>query len=158
MARKTKYLEITAAGRDQGKTFFLAEMPARAAEKWAARAFLAVARSNVDVPPEIASQGVVGLAIVGLQKLMGASFHEIEPLMDEMMLCVSIAPNRSDPSVIRPATFDGDIEEVATLLQLRKEVFELHSGFTLADGVSTLKGAVSPTAQGGSQTTQTSPG
>ena len=45
MARKVEYITIDQEGRDQGKTFKITEMPALKAEKWATRAFLALAAS-----------------------------------------------------------------------------------------------------------------
>ena len=126
--RKTATVTITREGRDKGQVFVIEEMPASQAEKWAARAFIALAKSGVDVPEDIASAGFAGLAVLGLRALGGIDFALAEPLMDEMFQCIRIAES---PSFVRNLTED-DIQEVATRLQLRAEVFALHTGFSMA--------------------------
>jgi hypothetical protein len=134
MARQTKTVNITAKGRDKGKAFLLTEMPAAKAEKWAARAFLALAKAGVDIPENIASAGLAGIASVGLKALGGMDFPDAELLLDEMWTCIQIIPDPSRPEVVR-ALIEDDIEEVTTRLLLRKEVFTLHTSFftTAAD-------------------------
>lgn len=140
--RKTKTIVITEQGgkenRDKGKRFLITEMPALQAEKWAARAFLALAHSGVQIPDDIKSGGMIGLAFTGLQMLQGVRFEEAEPLMDEMLACIQIIPDPTNPEFTRPLQVnigDGDdIEEVSTLLLLRQEIFGLHTDFFL--GVS----------------------
>lgn len=127
--RKTATIAIEAPGRDSGKVFFIREMPATQTEKWAMRAFLALARSGVDVPPNIAEAGWAGIAAIGLKAFGGLGFADAEPLMDEMFACVQIIPDPTRPQVIR-ALIEDDIEEVATRLRLRREVFALHADFS----------------------------
>jgi hypothetical protein len=126
--RKTSTVTISREGRDQGKVFLLTEMPASQAEKWAARAFFALARSGVDVPEDIAEAGFAGIAVLGLKALGGIHFVDAEPLMDEMFACIRILPSAARPDIVRDI-HEQDIEEVATRLQLRMEVFNLHTGF-----------------------------
>jgi hypothetical protein len=128
MARKTEMVVIDAEGRDKGKTFIIREMPATQAEKWAMRAFLALAKSGVDVPEDVAASGLAGIAALGLRALSGLTFADAEPLMDEMFSCIQIMPDPTRPNVTRHLIED-DIEEVATRLRLRKEVLALHTGF-----------------------------
>lgn len=129
--------------RDAGKIYHLTEMPAAKAEKWAMRAFMALARSGFNVPEGIASLGIIGVFMISFQAFRYASFAEIEPLMDEMMLCVRAVPNKDNTLVTRPLV-DTDTEEIQTRWDLRKEVLELHSGFTFAEIASMLtKTAVS---------------
>ena len=87
--------------------------------------------------------GMAGLAVIGLRAFTAMSFDVAEPLLDEMMECVAFVP---DPSrvdqisrqpIVRPLVED-DIDEVATLLALRSEVFEVHTGFSVAAFMSTL--------------------
>lgn len=132
MARRVKEVSITDEGRDKGKTFIITEMPASQAEKWAARALLVVSRSGVELPEGVEGSGFAGVAVMGLRALFKVDFEELEPLMDEMMECVTWKPPR--PDIPARALIEADIEEVATRLQLRKEVLELHTGFSLADG------------------------
>lgn len=128
MARKTATVLIEDAGRDQGKTFLIREMSAHRAERWATRALMALAKAGVQVPDDLAGAGLAGIAAIGMQALGSLSFADAEPLLDEMMACVSVVPS---PNVVRPLIED-DIEEVLTRLKLRVEVFNLHTGFSLA--------------------------
>lgn len=140
MARKTKHFVIPAGlegfERDDGKVFFLTEMPAVQAEKWAIRAFLALAKAGVDIPENIENLGFAGMAMVGLASLGGVDFAEAEPLLDELLACVEFVPDPVKTPDFRRRDFltAGDIEEVATFLLLRREVFELHSNFSQLAG------------------------
>jgi hypothetical protein len=131
MARKTTIVTIDAAGRDMGKRFQLTEMSASQAEKWGMRAIAAIVRSGVDVPEHIAQSGMAGIMAVGLKSLFGADFRDAEPLLDELFACVKILPDAAHPGLAR-ALVEEDIEEVATRLRLRSEVFELHTNFSVA--------------------------
>lgn len=131
MARKTKIITIDADGRDAGKSFLITEMPASQGEKWAARAFLALAKSGIEVPDNIQDMGLAGIATVGLQAFGGVPWDLAEPLMDEMFRCVARIPDMSKPDVARPLVED-DTEEIGTRVKLRAEVFELHTGFSQA--------------------------
>ena len=136
LMRKTKTVTVNIKGRDEGKQFLLTEMPASRIEKWAARALLAVAHSGVEVPEEVTGAGMAALAVVGLRALSGVSFAEAEPLLDEMMGCVQIIPDPAHPAIVRRLSPDeSDIEEVMTYAFLRGEVFELHTGFSIADAI-----------------------
>ena len=133
MARKTATVTIAEDGRDSGKTFFLREMPATQAEKWAIKALIALSKSGVDVPEDIAESGMAGIALIGLKALSGINFSDAEPLLDEMFQCIQLIPDPNRPQVMR-GLIDDDIEEVRTRLQLRKEVLMLHINFfTAAD-------------------------
>lgn len=150
MARKTATVTIEAEGRDLGKVFLLREMPASQAEKWAARAFLAMARSGIDIPDDLAGAGLAGIAAVGLKAIGGLGFAEAEPLMDEMFACIQIIPDPARPAVVR-ALVESDTEEISTRLRLRKEVFGLHVDFS---GLAAhLKSAQAAGTGGGSPTT-----
>lgn len=135
MGLRTKVHVVTADGRDKHKRFLLTEMPAMQTEKWAWRAFLAMARAGVEVPDDIRNAGVAGIAIMGFQALQRVAFDDLEPLLDEMMGCIAVIRDPKHPDVTQPL-MDGDIEEVKTILELRWEVFELHVGFSVADVLS----------------------
>lgn len=120
-------------GRDKGKQYHLREMPASQAEAWAVRALLAVGRAGIEVPPELAAQGMVGLLAIGYMNLIRIPFEDAKPLLEEMMGCVQAIPSAN---VTRPLIED-DIEEVATRLKLRKAVWELHTDFFTDAGSST---------------------
>lgn len=133
MARKTAIITIEAEGRDKGKVFVLTELPAMQSEQWAGRALFALMNAGVEVPDNIAEAGLAGLAAVGIQALTKVSFEQAKPLFDEMMQCIQIQPS---PKVTRPLIED-DIEEVATILLLRREVLKLHMDFSTPGGLST---------------------
>ena len=59
------------------------------------------------------------------------NFDEMEPLLDQMMECVTIIPDPKVQAITRPLIED-DIEDVATRVMLRTEVFQLHVDFSLA--------------------------
>lgn len=132
MARKTKTVVITQEGRDQGKQFLITEMPATRAEKWALRVFLAVGSSGANIPDVDVKLGMVGMLYQSLQMLVQIPFEKAEPLLDEMMDCVKIEPTPGS-GVVRPL-MEGDIEEVSTLFQLRKDVLDVHIGFFPSGG------------------------
>ena len=138
MARRTDTFVAT-VGRDAGKHFFLTELPASQAEKWAARAFLAMAKSGLEIPDGIAEMGLAGIAAMGLKALGGMSFEVAGPLLDEMFTCVRIIPDPKHPEVVR-VLIEDDIEEIGTRLQLRKAVFGLHVDFSVAGGLFTSPG------------------
>lgn len=125
--RKEKIYTITDEGRDQGKSFFIREMSAERAEKWALRALSAAARSGVDIG-QLPSGGMAAVAVLGIEALFKVSFAEAEPLLDELFGCVKIIRDPRNPAM----TFDlieDDIEEVATRFKLRMEVLGLHLDF-----------------------------
>lgn len=138
MARKEITVIIDKPGRDLGKNFVLKEMSAMAAEKWAARALIALSRGGVDVPEDIAAAGLAGLAAFGLHAIAGVKFADAEPLMDEMMHCITIIPDPTRP-MVRRALIEDDIEELSTLMRLRSEVVELHTNFSMAAALSKRK-------------------
>jgi hypothetical protein len=150
MARKTQIVTIPgvrsdARGeRDNGKTFLLTEFDAVRTEKWGQRALLAAANSGIDIPPEVIRMGMGAVVAAGFRALLTMSFAEAEPLLDEMLQCVTFVPDRSRMDVVR-ALDNEDIEEVMTLLTLRKEVIELHTGFSIAAFLSKLGTAATGT-------------
>jgi hypothetical protein len=133
MARKVRNYTITDEGRDKGKVFVLTEMPALRAEAWAARALLALIAGNIHMPAGIEKAGFAGLAQLGIRSLSGLKWEAAEPLLSEMLTCVQIMPS---PSVVRPL-IDDDIEEITTLIKLRKEIWDLHTDFLQAGAGST---------------------
>lgn len=130
MARKEADIVINDEGRDKGKVFHIRELPAYQVEKWATRAILALGRAGVEMPEGMTSSGLAGIAYVGMTALKQMHFEDAEPLLDEMMTCVTIKPDPARPDVTR-VLFPDDIEEISTLLKLRLEVFALHTGFSI---------------------------
>lgn len=148
--RKTRTVVISEEGRDRGKTFLLREMPALRAEKWAYRALMAIGMEEMAAA---GMGGVAGVAAAGFQVLQSGKlrFDDVEPLLDEMMECVQIIPKPSQPDVVRPLVLDGDgadIDEILTLMRLRKEVFDLHTEFFTQGERQTSEPASAPVSQG----------
>lgn len=146
MARKTKDVTITLDNRDNGKVFRLTEMPAVQAEKWAARALLAMSRSGVEIPEEAMTAGAATLLAAGLRSFTSMAFEDAETLLDEMFACI-----QSVHGPVARALIEDDIEEVTTRLFLRGEVIEIHTGFSVTASLSKL-GAAAKEANGSSDT------
>ena len=144
MARKVKEVIITAPGRDENKIFIITESPVTQAEKWAIRAFMGLAKAGIEIPDNVESAGLAGIAMLGMKALASMDFREAEPLLDEMMSCVAIRPDPTN-SFVR-ARVENDIEEISTILKLRMEVFSLHTGFSLAADQSASTSATPSTA------------
>jgi hypothetical protein len=140
MARKNLTYVEQGEGRDHGKHFLITELPASQSERWAIRAFLAMAKGGIELPEGIEHAGMAGIAKVGLGLLLQIPFELAEPLLDEMMTCVQIYPNPTNKSIVR-SLIEDDIEEVATRIKLRKEVFGLHVDFSQAGAKSTSESA-----------------
>lgn len=159
MARRTAEITIDADGRDKGKMFLLTEMSAAQTEEWATRALLAMVKSGVQLPDDIAQQGVIGIARLGIKAFLGLNFADAKPLLAELMTCVQTMPEpaHSGAHRITRRLVDEDIEEVLTRLRLKQEVFDLHTGFSTAAFLSRLGGAASnPTANEPTPSTKTS--
>lgn len=134
--RKTKLVVITGSddNRDKGKHFLITEMDADKAEKWGLRALLLAAQHGADIPDHVKDSGMVGVAIMGVQSILGGiKFNDVEPLLEEMFSCIQIIPDmKNNPEFIRKLIAD-DIEEVSTRAKLRAEVFDLHAGFSIGE-------------------------
>lgn len=140
MARKTSiYPTGPDAGRDSGKTFIITELPASQAESWALRALLALLSDGVDLPAGIETMGMAGMAEVGIRALSGLRWEVAAPLLEEMWQCVTIRPDSSRPDFARELV-EQDIEEIATRIKLRAEIWKLHVDFL---------SAVAPSVSGG---------
>jgi len=133
MARKQITLTIGAEGRDKGKVFILTELSAYEAEEWAGRALFSLMNAGVEIPDNIAEAGLAGVAAMGMKVIAKLPFDSAKPLLDKMMDCVQLMPS---PNVTREL-MSGDIEEVATMLTLRKKVLGLHLDFFAAATPST---------------------
>jgi hypothetical protein len=138
MARKILKLKITDEGRDLGKTFVLTEFAARKGHQWATRAIFGIMNAGITIPDNIATAGFAGIAAIGVKALGNVPAHVAEPLLDELLTCVEFMPDSARPEVVR-SLIDDDIEEVATIFKLQKEVLALHVDFL--KGASALTSA-----------------
>lgn len=142
MARKTIKYEVTIGERDAGKVFVITEMPASQAQRWALRAFLALARNGVELPPDIESLGMAGMLNYGIELVAKLPFEEADYLLEKLMECVQIMPS---PGVVR-GLIEDDIEDITTRFLLAKEAFRLHVDFSkLANNSRQGPGALAST-------------
>lgn len=137
--RGTAKVTISDEGRDKGKVFIITEMPASQSESWALRAILALMAGGVDLPEGFERMGMAGMAELGIKALAGLRWEVAEPLLAEMWQCVTIQPNPDDPRIVRDL-IEQDVEELATRIKLRAEVWNLHAGFLKAVGGLVSKG------------------
>jgi len=136
MARNTKILTIEKPGRDLGKTFLLTEMSPIQAFRWGAKAAIALVNAGVKLPEGAEDMGFAGLIGASFSQLTnGIAWEDVEPLLDELMACVKIIPNKSNPD-ITTHFYEAFIDEVSTIAILHAEVFKLHINFTQAGSTS----------------------
>jgi hypothetical protein len=141
---RTATVVIEREGRDKGGVFTLTEKPALQATEWAIRALQLLARSGADVPPTILQMGAAGFVTLGvgtvLTGLGKAPWHEVKPLLDELLSCVT---SYQPPGAVSPQSrwdvIKGQIEEPSTILQLHEEVVSLHLNFSLKDRLSSYR-------------------
>jgi hypothetical protein len=122
-------------------------MSAFAAEKWAAKALLALMKSGVEIPDDVANSGTAGLASIAMAAFGNVPPDSLIALLDEMMDCVQCVPDPRNP---RPRKLvEEDIEEVTTIFEIRKRLLDLHLGFSLAAKLSKspASAAAEPTLQ-----------
>lgn len=137
MSRKTKTIVIESEGRDKGKMFHITELPASQGEAWATRALFVMMNCGVEVPDDLLSAGLAGIAAIGIKSLAKVPYELAKPLFDEMMECIAVVPDPKQPLVKRGyggvgPMIEDDIEEISTRLQLRKAVLELHIDFFMS--------------------------
>lgn len=137
MPRKTKNVTITngtpETNRDYGKVFLLTEFPSVRGERWAVRVMMALMKAGADIPAGAELAGMAGVAASGFQALANLDSNEALSLMDEMLAAVKIYPDyKANQMLTRDLIGEDDIEEIYTRIQLRAEVFDLHTGFSSA--------------------------
>lgn len=121
--RREKIVDMK-GGRDDGKKFKITEMSAEKAEWWAFRVLQAAMSADVEIDLQAP---LAELAGQGLRALARINQADAKPLLAEMMECVEVVI----PAGGTRKLMDGDIEDVKTRLLLRKDVMELHMGFSI---------------------------
>lgn len=117
--------------RDNGKTFVLTEMDAYSGQDWALRALLALSRSGAQIPEGALSEGFSALVPFALSALLGASYVDVRPLLDEMLGQCEYQHDPKHPTQAITPGVNCQIEEIKTFLVLQKALFKLHTGFTV---------------------------
>lgn len=128
--RKVITHRIESPGRDTGKVFIITEMGARPAHRWATKAIFALINAGVDVPDDMQSMGLAGVAVMGLSAVTKLPHAVAEPLLDELLECVQIKQE-----VLTRPLVDEDIEEVKTYFDLQRVVLTMHIEPFISGGV-----------------------
>lgn len=113
---------VIEAGRDKGKMFKITEMPAVKMDKWATKALLLLGKSG----------SAFNLAQINLEellsKLSSANYEGVEPLLEELLSCVSFEKDGVS-MVMTSSIADSIVEDWTTLFRLRIEALKLNLGF-----------------------------
>jgi len=128
MARKKATIVINTEGRDKGKHFLIEEMSAVQGERFAVRVVQALIAGGVDI--DISNANAATLASIGFAAFSKIPIEDIEELSKQLMACVKWQ-NPSNHGITREI-IEEDIEEISTLLELKKEAFMLNFGFFLS--------------------------
>jgi hypothetical protein len=135
MRKKEIFVPTDGRDKEKGQHYILHEMPALKAERWAYRALLALAHAGIEIPDEAVGAGMAAFAYAGFDSLKNLKFEEAQPLLDEMLSCIEVIPDPKSPNVTRPPVMNemegDDIEELTTLWQIRKQIFQMHTAFFL---------------------------
>lgn len=136
MSRKETTFVATSP-RDKGKKFRITEMDAYRAEDWAMRALMAAIKSGADIGNIDAGAGMAGIAAIAAKSLGVIDVTIARELRDELMSCVQyVGTSPGGQEMLRAVTPD-DIEDVITLLAIRKAVLLLHIDFFIEETAST---------------------
>jgi len=128
-SRNTRVVTINTDGRDKGKSYLITELSCYDAEKWANQLLFGLMNAGVDVPKNIFDMGLAGIAALGISMLGKLPFERAEPLLEKMWTCVQYVPDPRN-GIPRPGGLqDGDVEEVRTMIHLRAQILDLHTGF-----------------------------
>lgn len=128
---------ITTKNRDTGKTYQIQEMNVIALDAWANRCLSAMAHgglsfSHIDISNGLDTSttgGILQLAEIAVQGFGNIAPHLSQQLLDELInTTVSFV---TESGSVRPLSIvsAGDVQEISTLWLLRKEAFNLHTGF-----------------------------
>jgi hypothetical protein len=154
--RKVKVVVIETPGRDRGKAFRITEMAALRAERWAVRAFHLIMKAGGQADGYVPGAGWEQLALAGFNSFGKIDPDVAQPLWDELLTCVSKVENPNYPDVVRPLV-ESDMSEVATIVQLKLEAFNIHANFSTAAGIPTSTQAAMTSPEPRSPSTPTSP-
>lgn len=127
MALNSKTITIE-KGRDAGKMFVVTEMPVTKADNWAMRAMFALANAGIDIGDVSPSMGMMGIGQVAIKALANIRAEVGIPLLNELLDCAQIVPSGGNA---RQIEMDSDIQDITTLLLLRKEALVIHIGFLM---------------------------
>lgn len=127
MALNNKVITIE-KGRDAGKMFVVTEMPVTKADNWAMRAMFALANAGIDIGEVSPAMGMMGIGQVAIKALANIRADVGIPLLNELLDCAQFVPSGG---VARQIEMDSDVQDITTLLLLRKEALVIHIGFLM---------------------------
>ena len=131
MARKESI--ITIQDQDQELTFKIRQMSATQLESWGIRVILLIAAAGVKVPAGYDLKAAVAFLKENSGALLGnlgsLDFEKAKPLLDELLACCSIKIGNLEKRCT-PEVIDDHVQDVKTLLTLRKEAIKLNVGFS----------------------------
>lgn len=136
MARRNEYFTVDKECRDFGKTFCITEMTAFYAESFAIRAGLALLKNNPSLKDDFMEKVKDGtvtfeeISTWGLGLFSAVDYYDLEPLLKDLLKCVQIIVDKK--SMIMRHLEDEDIEELSTIIELRKRALGLHINFSTA--------------------------
>lgn len=134
-----KSKEITLTDRDERRTFVITEMPVTKLQRFIIRFAVVAAGSGilqVDVkdtaPDDIMAMTAGALNGLDLGKLAMMNPDTVQPLLDELLGCVSYRVGNND-TIMTPDVVDTYIKDIRTLWALYREVVMLHFDFLFTD-------------------------
>jgi hypothetical protein len=128
MSRRELIYTVKDDNRDKGRSYLLKEMPATQGEWWAFRAFVALARGGVEVPEDVTSMGMAGVARITLGQLGKMHPEDARPLMDELYAQIQIVTDLK--TGYARELIEDDVDEISTHFKLKWELIRLHAGFS----------------------------
>lgn len=130
---KTK--QITLNDRGEDRTFVVTEMPVTRLQRFIIRFAIVAAGSGIlqiDVantaPDDVMGVTAGALRSMDLSKLAMIDPDRIQPLLDELLTCVSYRVGNHD-TPMSPEIVDSYISDIRTLWTLYKEIVMLHFDF-----------------------------
>ena len=126
--RRTKIVELM--DRDRPLKFEIKEMAATELEDWLIRAMLLLgpALGKADGEGVTVTEAAQVMSSQGLRLLSSLDYSKVKPLLNDLLRCCS----RIDAGITQPcdpATINGYVQDVRTLLALRKEALQLNLSF-----------------------------
>jgi len=136
MARESKTFEVTDSNsRDFGKKFKITEMPWYRVERIAVKMFHGIAKSGIELPDFNLDGDAEDLATFTLTAIFKVDTDILNEIMDEMLKSIEVViPKDGNTRKLQ----ENDIEDVGTVLSLRKEIIMMNIGFFTRGGIQSI--------------------
>jgi hypothetical protein len=130
MARKEITIDIQ--DRDQLLTFKIRQMSVMQLESWGTRVIMLLAAAGAKVPEGYDLKAAITFLKENSGAMLGnlgnMDYERARPLLDELLSCCSIKIGNLEKRCT-PEVVDDHVQDVKTLLTLRKEALVLNVGF-----------------------------